>query len=136
MADPVRSARKALARGATTEALVHLWNGLEPARIAGDTSRLNAIAGLAQRVREQGEESDAREADRLLDAVRGTAEREGGVPATERIEATVAAGGEPLEEFGPDEEGSRAGRFGNLIWLVLVVLVVLFNLIGQLRDGG
>lgn len=137
MADEVKSARQALGRGATDEALVHLWNALEPARLAGDGRSLNAIAGLAQRIRAQGDESAARQAERLIQAVRGSVEEEDGfTPATERLDAEVYAGGEPAEDLQPEEEaGGRAGRIGNLVWLALVLLIVLINVIGQIRGG-
>ena len=147
MADEVRSARRAAGRGANAEALVHLWNALEPARLSGDRGRLAAIGGLAQRIRTQGDEAEAREAERLLEALRATVEHEGGfVPATSRLDGDASAAGEAIGEveqfegFDPgaeeEDEASRASRVGNLLWLVLVVAVILFNVLGQLRDGG
>ena len=67
-------------------------------------------------------------------------------PATARVDADVSAGGEELAAADFDlasvdaaEEGeaeTRASRIGNLLWLVIVVAVILFNVLGQLRDGG
>jgi hypothetical protein len=123
---------------------VHLWNAVEPARLAGDAGRLRAIAGLAQRVRSQGDEGEAREAERLLDTLRDAVEHGDGLaPATEQLDAEVYAGGEMIDSgemtAGADMEGEteqRASRIGNLVWLALIVVIILFNVLGQLRDGG
>ncbi|HVM17245.1 MAG TPA: hypothetical protein VM290_06665 [Gaiellaceae bacterium] len=146
MGDGVRTARAAVARGSNAEALVHLWNALEPARLAGDRRRLAAIGALAQRILADGDEAEAREAERLLEALRATVEDAGAAPATARVDADVSAGGEELAAGDFDlasvdaaEEGeaeTRASRIGNLLWLVIVVAVILFNVLGQLRDGG
>lgn len=143
VADELRSAQRALGRGATQEALVHLWNALEPARLAGDGRRLRTIAGLAQRVRAQGDEGEGREAERLLEELRSVVGEDGAVvPATRRLDADVYASGEPAVEPAGDlqpgeEEASRGrtARLGNLIWIAIVVAVILFNLLGE-RGGG
>ena len=57
-----RDARKALDRGEPAEALVLLWNAVEPARIAGDERALREIGRLAERLRQEGDESERREA--------------------------------------------------------------------------
>ena len=59
MTSGIPAARKALGRGATAEALVHLWNELEPARLSGDRGRLEALARLAEEVRQRGDEAEA-----------------------------------------------------------------------------
>lgn len=119
---------------------MHLWNALEPARLSGDARRLAAIASLAQQVRARGDEGEAREAERLIETLRGDVEAGALVPATERLDAEVYAGGEQVEELEtgdvPSEaEAGRAARVGNLIWLALVLLIVLVNVLGQIRDG-
>jgi hypothetical protein len=142
VANEVRNASRAVGRGANGEALVHLWNAVEPARIAGDVSALRTIAGIAQRIRAQGDEAEAREADRLLSLLRGAVDHEGGVaPATARLDADVTGGGEMVEDFEPAAEGEqeqagRGLRIGNLIWLALIVLIILINVVGNLGDGG
>lgn len=142
VADELRSAQRALGRGATQEALVHLWNALEPARLAGDGRRLRTIAGLAQRIRAQGDEGEGREAERLIEELRSVVGEEGAlVPATGRLDADVYASGKPVEEPAGDlqpeeaESRGRAARLGNLIWIAIVVAVILFNLLGE-RGGG
>jgi hypothetical protein len=146
MTDGVRAARKALGRGSPGEALVLLWNELEPARIAGDRGRIGQIAGLAQRIQREGDEGEAREAERLLESLRGALEEDGFAPATARLDAEVSAGGQAYEadpaagaayDVDPEaEQSSAAGRRGNLVWVALIVLIILINVVGQLRDGG
>jgi hypothetical protein len=43
----VKEARRAVERGDVDEALVVLWNALEPLRLAGDTAGLQRVAALA-----------------------------------------------------------------------------------------
>jgi hypothetical protein len=138
--DELRSAQRAVGREAYQEALVHLWNAVEPARLAGDARQLNAIGGLAQVIRTRGDEGEAREADRLLETLRGAVAAEGGVaPATARLDAEVYASGEPLEgdiatggQGGAEEEGTGRGvRIGNLVWIVLVIAIILFNVLAD-----
>jgi hypothetical protein len=137
VADELRSASQAVGRGSNQEALVHLWNAMEPARLAGDARRLRSIAGLAQRIRSQGDEGEAREAERLLEQLRSTVGDDGGIaPATGRLDAEVYASGEPAEDLQPEEEQTGRGiRIGNLVWIALVIAIILFNLLGE-RGGG
>ncbi len=134
--DEVRSARRALGSGATAEALVHLWNALEPARLSGDRGSLRAIGGIAQEIRARGDESEAREAERLLEALHETVD-DASAPATGRLDAGVVAGGEDVvQDEAEAAAGGLAGRIGNLVWIAVVLFIVLINVIGQLRDGG
>jgi hypothetical protein len=143
VADAVRSAQRAVGRGANQEALVHLWNAVEPARLAGDGRRLGTIAALAQMIRARGDEGEAREAERLIETLRGAVSAEGGIaPATERLDAEVyASGGRVDEDFTPagevpeEEAGGRGARIGNLVWIALVVAIILFNVFAD-RGGG
>ena len=137
----VKDARRALDRGAQDEALVLLWNALEPARIRGDRSALQGIAALALRVEREGDESQANEARRLLDVLREQAsEPEHFAAATERVDADIQVGGHDVEpgDVVPEEvEQEPGGRgLGSVVWLVILLLVILYNLLGQLRDGG
>lgn len=81
----LRDARRALAGGAQDEALVYLWNELEPVRVAGDRRGLAAIARMATQIAETGDEGQRRDATRLLEAV---AEAEA-TAAEEEVLATV-----------------------------------------------
>jgi hypothetical protein len=128
-----KNARKALARGATDEALVLLWNEIEPARLAGDVATLSEIGGIAERIRRSGDPGQQREAERMLatlrDAVEGDAK---GVPADAAFEPRVEAGGttfedaEEAEEAAEEADGRRAG-IGNLVWVLLFLLIVILN---------
>jgi hypothetical protein len=150
--DEVAHARAALRRDRPSEALVFLWNALEPARLAGDAAALRAIGGLAERVARVGDEGERREAERLLEEIREVARHEAGVPATEQVGAEVSVGGDRMaseptlpdevgrppyaEEADADAETAEPGRRAgivNLIWLLLVLGVVLLNI---LRGAG
>jgi hypothetical protein len=149
MTNGATAARRALGRGATAEALVHLWNELEPARLSGDRGRLNMLARLAEEVRQRGDEADRHEAERLLRELREQAEApEAAAPATAVLGAEVTrAGGDGATGRGgggdaeveaeaepPEQAGSPLGGLANWLWLVFVLLIVLANVLGQLRD--
>jgi hypothetical protein len=117
VSERVKQARKALARGHPDEAIALLWNAIEPARLAGDRRALATIEQLALSVSREGDESQRREADKLLAALRGASE-EAGHPATGRIEVgivTAAEDGERIGEEGgaqPVEGSGSARSFG------------------------
>lgn len=141
MTSGIPAARKALGRGATAEALVHLWNELEPARLSGDGGRLEALARLAEEIRQRGDEADRYDAERLLAELREQAEApNAAAPATAVLDAEVDRTGEVLDEAEADAEAepaegrSRAGGLANWLWLVFVLVIVLANILGQLRD--
>jgi hypothetical protein len=115
MADSLGEARRALRRGETGEALVHLWNALEQARGTAGPATFDRIAELAERAAAQGDEGERAEAERLLTdldeeappAVDDAGEEEWAAPGGERVpsaEPDAAPAPEPtvLEEE-PDE---------------------------------
>jgi hypothetical protein len=121
-------ARRALARGATDEALIHLWNEIEPARLEGDTRTLREIAALAAQVKEQGDPAYQREAERMLESLGGWTSAES--PA---VQTGAAAEIEPAPQDTTKEAEvevtSRLGRIGGLVWIVLFLLIVIANAI-------
>ena len=148
-------ARAALRRDRPSEALVFLWNAVEPARLAGDAGALRSIGGLAERIAQSGDEAERREAERLLEQIRGVARHETAVPATEEVGAEVSVGGttvgaEPTiadalegrdvpleEEFDVEDEApeaSRGARLMNIVWLLIALGVVALNVIRGLGD--
>ena len=138
------AARKALGRGRPDESLVYLWNALEPARLAGDRRALERIAGLAERIRAEGESVERREAERLLEALREDAEGEAPVTvarAGEEAQVAVGADWEPQpEEFHADEEGAeaeqtRGSRAGSLIFLLIFLAVIALNILRGIQGG-
>lgn len=131
----VGDARAAVARGAIDEALVLLWNELEPARLAGDRSALATIEALAHRIATKGDEAQRREAERLLETL-GAASGQDTTPARARIEAAATAGSEQVEEILERETRARspASRLGSIVWLLVVLAVILFNVLGGFRD--
>jgi hypothetical protein len=138
VASGTQAARRALARGATAEALVHLWNELEPARLSGERGRMNELARLAEDVRQRGDEADRHEAERFLDELRELTEAPTATaPATVVLDAEVDRPVEvpdDAEAESPAEDGSRAGGLANWLWVVFVLVIVLANVLSQLRD--
>jgi hypothetical protein len=136
MASELSEARKAVSRGRADEALVHLWNAVEPARLAGDSAELRRIGQLAERVREVGEEGQRQEAERLLEALRSAFDEE------REPEATVALPGEngdggllPEDEAAAEveEEQSRpGGRLAQLLVPLIIFVIVLINVLAGL----
>ncbi len=149
--DAVREAKSALRRGRSAEALVHLWNALEPARLAGDRRQLEAIGGLAAHVAASGEEADRAEAERLLEAARVAAAEPGGFAGAEDV-GTASVGGEAahdLPDFGvedsgpgperveaPDEAEGEAQRSGvPSLWTILIILFVIITIARNVLEG-
>jgi hypothetical protein len=127
MSNDVDQARKAVRRGAPDEALVFLWNAVEPARLAGDGAALETIGGLAQAIVRGGDESQKREARRLLEMLDIAVAEEAGVPATARLDADVSPVGEKLEEdVVQDGAAQRGGRmpFGTILWFLVIFAFV------------
>jgi uncharacterized small protein (DUF1192 family) len=139
VADELSEAKKAVARGRADEALVHLWNALEPARLAEDAGELVMIGRLAQRIGEFGDEGERRDAERLLEAVRSAAEDEREPEATVALPGTNGDGGFlPEEEAAAeveDAESEPGGRFARyalpLVFLIIVIVNVLAGLLGD-----
>jgi hypothetical protein len=151
----VRGARRALARGHIDEALVELWNVLEPLRLQGDTAGLEAVGRTAQEIVATGDGSQAREAERLLRQVGEFLGADQDADVDDHVEVVHtpapdiglpdAAGyepaphaGEPFEadgdgqgEVGPGGEGGRPrrSRIGSLVWALILGGFVLFNIV-------
>ena len=149
--DAVREARGALRRGRSAEALVHLWNALEPARLAGDRRRLEAIGGLAAQVAASGEEGERAEAERLLEALREAATEPGSFAGAEDV-GVASVGGEAVHEpehYGvedagpgperveePDEAEAEAQRSGvPSLWTILIILFVIITIARNFIEG-
>jgi hypothetical protein len=151
----VRDARRALARGDTDEALVDLWNALEPLRLRDDRSGLHAVAELAVQIAGTGDGSQAREAERLLEAVRDALDPDGGSAARRTVSVGTPEPPAVLDdsapgldedreveigEYDPDDvidvEGDvERPRFRGLVWALIVAAFVIFNIVsGLLRD--
>ncbi len=151
MADALAGARKALGRGRPDEALVFLWNALEPARLAGDRSALETIGRLAHTIAEKGDSSQRRDAERLLEAVQTTAAEEGETPATARLDADLSPVGERLAEdtvgatarsgdgvAGDDVDAEGRPRsgipLGTILWFVILAVVIVMNVLRRLNE--
>lgn len=140
MASELNEARKAVARGRADEALVHLWNALEPARLAGDVGELAMVGRLAQRIGEFGDEGERRDAERLLEAVQRAAEDE------REPEATVALPGANGDgDFVPEEEAAAevgdaeresGGRLARYVLPLIFLIIVIVNVLAGLRGDG
>lgn len=143
--DDLRKARRALAQERTDEALLFLWNAVEPARLEGGGA-LRELERLAAAVGERGDEGQKREAERLLATVRGTpadpapveVEREGWTPPSEPAEQ--ASGGEPEvreaeEEVEPAAETPAHRSLARYLLPLFVLLVVLVNVLTRVFGG-
>lgn len=91
MAKDVKEAERALARGRPDEALVYLWNAVEPARVAGDTRTLERIGRVAQRIARGDQAGEQREAQRLLELLRSSGGRAVATAAPATAAETAAA---------------------------------------------
>jgi hypothetical protein len=137
MRKELKEARRALAKGRADESLVHLWNVLEPARLAGDRRELGAIAQLATEIRERGESVEQREAERLLEEVRETALEEGQPEPVVSVPGSGNGGGyvtegEAAEEVEGEQSGGGIARFIlPAIFLVIVIVNVIAGLTGE-----
>lgn len=164
MADDVKEAERAVARGRPDEALVYLWNAVEPARIAEDARALQRIARVAQRIVQAGEAGEQREAQRLLETLRPAAARAAAVaaapvPAPEPVAAAPFPRRElPVEEaeVAPEEivvtgdwvpeEAQAPGRadeaegapkrsgLGRFVVPLVFLVIVLVNVLNRLLD--
>jgi hypothetical protein len=137
MQKELKEARKALAKGRADESLVHLWNVIEPARLAGDRNALGAIAQLATEIQQRGEPVEQREAQRLLEELHETAAEEGEPEAVVSLPGGGNGGGyvtegEAAEEVEAEQQPGRISRFLiPLIFLVIVIVNVIAGLTGE-----
>jgi hypothetical protein len=142
-------ARRAVRRGAADEALVFLWNALEPARLAGDGSALETIGRLAHTIAEKGDSSQRRDAERLLETLQTTVAEDEEMPATARLDAELSTVGQTLEEDAAatrpregmdgeavDPEGRPRGGipFGTLLWFAILAAVIVMNALRRLNE--
>lgn len=137
MASELSEARKAVGRGRADEALVHLWNAVEPARIAGDVGELRTIGRLAARIHELGDEGQQREAERLLEAVHGAVEGERAPEATVALPGADGDGGFLGEEEAAAEveEAEGGGRVTRFLVPLIILGVILFNVLAGILGG-
>jgi hypothetical protein len=134
----VREAAGAVRRGAHQEALVVLWNELEAARLAGDRGTLARIEGLAARIVREGDDAERREAERLLETVRAAAQDNGAQAATGVVDGELSPIGDRMEETLEEDAGGEASSsgvgLGSLVWFLILLVIVLLNVLGQLRE--
>jgi hypothetical protein len=140
MAGELSEARRAVTRGRADEALVHLWNAVEPARLAGNSAELRRIGRLAERVREVGDEGERREAERLLETLRGAAEDAREPEATVMVPGGNGDGDFVLEkeaagEVGEEQSGPGA-RFAQLLIPLIILVIVIINVLAGLFGDG
>ena len=135
MRKELKEARKALAKGRADESLVHLWNVLEPARMSGDRRTLGAIAQLAMEIRERGEPVEQREAERLLEEVRETAEEEAepepvvSLPGGGNGDGFVTEG-EAAGEI-EEEQARRGGRLSQWLVPLIFLIIIVVNIVAR-----
>ncbi len=144
-----------MARGNTDQALVELWNALEPLRLSGNVAGLEAVAQTAAVIAETGDGSQAREASRLLQEVSELLASPEGRATDAFVDVEVAGAPReigpvtppPFEEaYGVDEDapgpvpeagpGPEPGdtptgrsRTASLVWALILGAFVIFNII-------
>jgi hypothetical protein len=133
-------ARRALHRGETGEALVHLWNAYEFARGESDPQAYAQIEDLARKAAKQGDEGERADAGRLLEALGAApAEPAEGEPYADVEPTWVPTGSEaprtpsggpgptPAEKAEPEPEEPAAPRRGGIpVGLLILIASVLF----------
>lgn len=162
----LRDARRSLERGDVDEAMVALWNALEPLRLAGDQDGLEEAARLAARAA-AADEAYASEAERMRTTVGALTadptETAVVVPQRDRTlaetlehwaETVVTATGagepgrpepvagapspdaEPADAEPADDDNGRGRRLGPLVWALLVGLFLILNVLGNVFGDG
>lgn len=150
MSTDLDQARKAVRRGAPDEALVFLWNALEPARLARDGSALETIGRLAHTIAEKGDSSQRRDAERLLETLQTTVAEDEETPATARLDAELSPVGQTLEEDAAAAARPRDGMdgeavepegrprsgipFGAILWFAILAAVIVMNALRRLNE--
>jgi hypothetical protein len=139
VADALDRAARAARRGSADEALVLLWNELEPARLSGDRNALATIDRLARFIAR--DEDHRHEAERLVAAV-ASAVAAGGAEraATAVVDAEVAVAGDALEPAEvedaaePEPQAGRGLAIGNVVWILILLGVLILNVLGRFND--
>ena len=108
MANEILRARAAVAAGRDDEALVLLWQALEPARLAGDEATLAEIASIARSI--------PRDEARQLVAATG---------ADPDVEPPATA----VEVAGPAEKPRPLGRMTAGLWVVVLLVALVLGAI-------
>jgi hypothetical protein len=135
MTGELTRAERSHARGRDDEALLLLWNAVEPVRLSGDERARERLRRLAAEIAREGG-GEARDAERLLAALAREDELRG-------VPAVVAAGGAvadaPAPELEEDDEAEepaqRGSRIGSLLVFAATVLFVVVNIVrGVLGD--
>jgi hypothetical protein len=135
----LKRARKSLARGRVDEALVLLWNALDPARLEGARA-LRELERLAIAVGERGDEGQQREAQRLLEAVRETPAESDWIEQSTVLEEARPGGDThdavPAEAPPEIEREAPVGRgLGRYAIPAIFLLIVLVNVLARVLGG-
>ena len=137
LSSELRAARKSLARGRTDEALVYLWNMLEPARLDRGAP-LRELQRLAAVVRNQGNEAQQREAERLLEAIGRSSTDEEQIEVAvldERLTAVPDAMDSTASgEGGRGEPVATGTQLRRLLLPLVLLLIILINFIARIID--
>jgi outer membrane biosynthesis protein TonB len=149
VSDDLKKARRSLGDGRVDEALLFLWNALEPARLEGGRA-LRELERLAVAAGEQGEESQRDEAQRLLATLHDVRAEDDAVevvtvPKPEPtedadvrpVEAPRApeAEPEPEPEAEPEPETRARRNLGRYALPAIFLLIVLVNLLARVLGG-
>ena len=131
----LRRARRSAARGRIDEALVYLWNALEPARLEGETA-VTELRRVAALISSMGDNGQRREAERLVEAIDRSSD-------TAPVAVAVREHGDhdAFEDARPDVEREAAEpvsgrpRRGGLLLPIIFLLIILINVIVRAVSG-
>lgn len=143
MSDDLKKARKSLNEGRVDEALLYLWNALEPARLEGRRA-VRDVAQLAVAAARRGDESQKAEAQRLLDSLSELSD-DADAEAAETVTVQDAAPPAPSPEPGaetetaagteaesePDPETPARRNLGRYAIPAIFILIVLVNVLAR-----
>jgi hypothetical protein len=131
--DDLERARESLDGDRPDEALVHLWNALEPARLAGGRE-LQAVERLATRIAGGDDEAAAADATRLLETIRRDADT--AEPAAAPVAVVAGEGFAPTQTEEPDEQQRRPPGLRRLLPLLVLGGIVLANVLSRVLGHG
>ena len=131
----LRRARRSAARGRIDEALIYLWNTLEPARLEGGAalSELRRLAAVISKVDDEGQR---REAERLLEAIRRSSDTAPVAVAVREHDghAALADAQVDAERDAAEPVAERSTR-GRLLLPIILALIILINVIARAVSG-
>ena len=131
----LRRARGSAARGRIDEALIYLWNTLEPARLEGGAA-LNELRQVAAAISKVGDDGQRREAERLLEAIRRSSDTAPAAVAVREHDGYATPEDAHVDaERDTAEPVAQRSTLGTLLLPIIFALIILINLIVRAVSG-